>query len=369
MENKEYIIAMPYFSNGGGVNFPDTKGKCPCFPASYYKGMSGIGARLFVMEIEKHIIKPYTMNGGGYRYIGQGKVPTICAMYHNVFSTFPEKPYIMEIDKTEICVAMRGRNPENSSDRTTGAHLEQTLEANAQGKTNCLTTVHKDNLIFSCLTPKRTEYGKQIRKQYEAGEIREQRKNIQQLEPREDGKTGTLTTAQKDNMIMERKPIQLNHSDREFGNQPRQQNRVYDEEGISPAVMANMSWKDNMIMERKPIQLNHSDREFGNQPRQQNRVYDEEGISPAVMANMSCGSHAVFNRCRIRRLTPTECARLQSIPDWYEWKGKFPDGKVKPTSDTQIYKLCGNGWNVEVIKHIFSFIDLESYEQICKANN
>ena len=323
MENKEYIIAMPYFSNGGGVNFPDTKGKCPCFPASYYKGMSGIGARPFVMEIEKHIIKPYTMNGGGYRYIGQGKVPTICAMYHNVFSTFPEKPYIMEIDKTEICVAMRGRNPENSSDRTAGAHLEQTLEANAQGKTNCLTTVHKDNLIFSCLTPKRTEYGKQIRKQYETGEIREQRKNIQQLEPREDGKTGTLTTAQK----------------------------------------------DNMIMERKPIQLNHSDREFGNQPRQQNRVYDEEGISPAVMANMSCGSHAVFNRCRIRRLTPTECARLQSIPDWYEWKGKFPDGKVKPTSDTQIYKMCGNGWNVEVIKHIFSFIDLEAYEQICKANN
>ena len=314
MENKEYIIAMPYFSNGGGVNFPDTKGKCPCFPASYYKGMSGIGARPFVMEIQKHIIKPYTMNGGGYRYIGQGKVPTICAMYHNVFSTFPEKPYIMEIDKTEICVAMRGRNPENSSDRTAGAHLEQTLEANTQGKTNCLTTVHKDNLIFSCLTPKRTEYGKQIRKQYEAGEISEQRKNIQQLEPREDGKTNTLTTVQKDNMIMERKPIQLN-----------------------PA------------------------REFGDQPQQQNRVYDEEGISPAVMANMSCGSHAVFNRCRIRRLTPTECARLQSIPDWYEWKGKFPDGKVKPTSDTQIYKLCGNGWNVEVIKHIFSFIDMDAY--------
>ena len=323
MENKEYIIAMPYFSNGGGVNFPDTKGKCPCFPASYYKGMSGIGARPFVMEIEKHIIKPYTMNGGGYRYIGQGKVHTICAMYHNVFSTFPEKPYIMEIDKTEICVAMRGRNPDNPSDRTAGTHLEQRLEMNTQGETNCLTTVSKDNLVMRCLTPRRTEYGKQIRKQYEAGEISEQRKNIQQLEPREDGKTNCLTTVQK----------------------------------------------DNMIMERKPIQLNHSDREFGNHPRQQNRVYDEEGIIPAVMANMSCGSHAVFNRCRIRRLTPTECARLQSIPDWYEWKGKFPDGKVKPTSDTQIYKMCGNGWNVEVIKHIFSFIDLDKYEQICKANN
>ena len=303
------------------------------------------------------------MNGGGYRYIGQGKVPTICAMYYNVFSTFPEKPYIMEIDKTEICVAMRGRNPENSSDRTAGAHLEQTLEANTQGKTNCLTTVNKDNLIFSCLTPKRTEYGKQIRKQYEAGEIREQRKNIQQLEPRDDGKTGTLTTAQKDNMIMERTEESID----------RIRKNIRSAEGKTNSFLAS-SYKGAAangmpLVERKPIQLNHSDKEFGNQPRQQNRVYDEEGISPAVMANMSCGSHAVFNRCRIRRLTPTECARLQSIPDWYEWKGKFPDGKVKPTSDTQIYKMCGNGWNVEVIKHIFSFIDLDKYEQICKANN
>ena len=40
----------------------------------------------------------------------------------------------------------------------------------------------------ACLTPRRTEYGKQIRKEYEAGIVKEQRKNIQQLEPREDRK-------------------------------------------------------------------------------------------------------------------------------------------------------------------------------------
>ena len=202
-----------------------------------------------------------------------------------------------------------------------------------------------------------------IRDRYEAGEISEQRKNIQQLEPRDDGKTGTLTTAQKDNMIMERTEESID----------RIRKNIRSAEGKTNSFLAS-SYKGAAangmpLVERKPIQLNHSDKEFGNQPRQQNRVYDEEGISPAVMANMSCGSHAVFNRCRIRRLTPTECARLQSIPDWYEWKGKFPDGKVKPTSDTQIYKMCGNGWNVEVIKHIFSFIDLDKYEQICKANN
>lgn len=44
----------------------------------------------------------------------------------------------------------------------------------------------------------------------------------------------------------------------------------------------------------------------------------------------------------LRRLTPLECARLQTVPDWYEWV----------VSDTQIYRMCGNGWTVRVIEHI-----------------
>lgn len=45
---------------------------------------------------------------------------------------------------------------------------------------------------------------------------------------------------------------------------------------------------------------------------------------------------------KLRRLTPLECARLQTVPDWYEWI----------VSDTQIYRMCGNGWTVRVIEHI-----------------
>src|SRR3990167_4137878 len=52
-------------------------------------------------------------------------------------------------DMTTICVAQRGRNPENPSDRTTGAPTEQRLEPNSQGTTNTLTGVQKDNLILS----------------------------------------------------------------------------------------------------------------------------------------------------------------------------------------------------------------------------
>lgn len=44
----------------------------------------------------------------------------------------------------------------------------------------------------------------------------------------------------------------------------------------------------------------------------------------------------------LRRLTPVECARLQTVPGWYEWV----------VSDTQIYRMCGNGWTVRVIEHI-----------------
>lgn len=48
----------------------------------------------------------------------------------------------------------------------------------------------------------------------------------------------------------------------------------------------------------------------------------------------------------LRKLTPRECARLQTVPDWYKWV----------VSDTQIYRMCGNGWTVKVIEHILGHL-------------
>ena len=45
-------------------------------------------------------------------------------------------------------VAMRGRNPDNPSDRSVGSPTEQRLEANTQGTSNYLTSVQKDNLLL-----------------------------------------------------------------------------------------------------------------------------------------------------------------------------------------------------------------------------
>lgn len=44
----------------------------------------------------------------------------------------------------------------------------------------------------------------------------------------------------------------------------------------------------------------------------------------------------------IRKLTVTECKRLQTVPESY----------VFPTSQAQAYKMLGNGWTVDVIAHI-----------------
>ena len=59
------------------------------------------------------------------------------------------KTYCLDTGNTNAVeiVAMRGRNPENPKDRTAGLPTEQMLEKRGDGKTNCLPTVQKDNLV------------------------------------------------------------------------------------------------------------------------------------------------------------------------------------------------------------------------------
>lgn len=57
------------------------------------------------------------------------------------------------MNNESIIVASRGRNPENPADRTPGTHVEQRLEPNSEGICNTLTTVQKDNMLLeSCDT-------------------------------------------------------------------------------------------------------------------------------------------------------------------------------------------------------------------------
>lgn len=198
-------------------------------------------------------------------------------------------------DMDLICVAMRGRNPNNPNERTAGAKTEQRLEPNEHGKTNCLTSVSKDNLILGSIKMGRTDEAKTIRKENSKKGIDYSPFNLRQI-------TG-IDTEKMSTLLANPNPL-----------------------------------KDNLIL--------------GCDIRKDEGIrIRENGKSGTLTARArtdeSCGQN-VFENYRIRRLTPKECMNLQSVPEWYKWHPKI--------SESQQYKMLGNGWNCAVIKHNFIYI-------------
>lgn len=153
------------------------------------------------------------------------------------------------------------------------------------------------------LVPKRTEYGKQIRKQYESGEIKEQRKNITELRPRKDGITNKITTVQKDNLLLEGYPMASS--------------------GDCYAIGSVAAFNS---------------KEFG--------CGYVDGISKTLKAEKHDIS-VVFNDYRIRKLTPKECWRLMGFSDQDYQKAQSVN------SNSQLYKQAGNSIVVDVLFYIF----------------
>lgn len=219
--------------------------------------------------------------------------------------------------KDNMCiVAMRGRNPDNPSDRTAGNPTEQRLEMNTQGTSNCLTSVQKDNLVMESqvLTPKRTEYGKQIRKAYESGQIQESRHNMTELEPRQDGVSNTLTTVQKDNMVLVKQATKQGYTECELGG------------------VADLSFPDSAT--------------------RRGRVQECGNVCPTIMAQNQelC---RIETQYRIRKLTPRECGRLMGVSD------EDIDRMAAVNSNTQLYKQFGNSIVVDVMCAMFKNLNIK----------
>jgi DNA-cytosine methyltransferase len=67
-----------------------------------------------------------------------------------------------------------------------------------------------------------------------------------------------------------------------------------------------------------------------------------DGKTPTLTTSAWESNNYLLNNGRVRKLTPIECERLQTVPDGY----------TDCVSDTQRYKMLGNGWTVDVIAHI-----------------
>jgi DNA-cytosine methyltransferase len=79
----------------------------------------------------------------------------------------------------------------------------------------------------------------------------------------------------------------------------------------------------------------------------------EDGKSYCVETG---NAQAIEMNYRIRRLTPGECESLQTMPKGYTAKGMM-NGKEVAISDTQRYRMLGNGWTRDVIAFILQFMD------------
>lgn len=80
-------------------------------------------------------------------------------------------------------------------------------------------------------------------------------------------------------------------------------------------------------------------------PRGYNKggVKAEDGKTTVLPASSWPLNNLLLHDGLVRKLTPIECERLQTVPDNY----------TAVVSDTQRYKMLGNGWTVDVIVHIF----------------
>jgi len=107
--------------------------------------------------------------------------------------------------------------------------------------------------------------------------------------------------------------------------------------------------KDSLIVSTKPNQINPSKKAGGKQPYMQDRVFHKKGKSHALTESFASRTHVgEENNLSWRKLTPLECMRLQTVPDDY----------LMPVSNSQKYKLLGNGMTVDVIAHILNNMKL-----------
>jgi DNA (cytosine-5)-methyltransferase 1 len=140
--------------------------------------------------------------------------------------------------------------------------------------------------------------------------------------------------------------------DSNSGTQPYQQDRVYDADGIVPAL--NKGKSDLILRVKSATSQGYEEATIGDSiytSRTESKTRrGRVGKQKAQTLETSC-NQAVVEGYRIRRLTPIECERLQGFPDNHTAFGNY-DGVVKPMSNTQRYKQCGNAVTVDVVSAV-----------------
>ncbi len=232
-----------------------------------------------------------------------------------------------------------------------GILLKDILESGLswQDKSYCMTASYDGAVVWNTLQrSQRSMIAEPVSVAQRGRYIQSGKRNVkceggteQHIEARKDGKSNCLTTVQKDSMVAV--PINtFNNS----GEKSRTFMAGYYKYGEA-TILTNDGFKGGTTAVAVHVRVG----EYGRGGQGQ-RIYSVRGKSVTLSANGG-GQGAKTGLYRIdlpdgdyiiRKLTPIEAERLQTLPDNY----------TEGISTTQRYKCIGNGWTVEVISHILN---------------
>ena len=219
--------------------------------------------------------------------------------------------------------AMRGRNPEDPSDRTAGVPTEQRLEINEKGLCNALTTVQKDNRVIE---GDKQDYVSRRYNEFieENGYVPEMfvaynKTEIKDIAPT---LTGQCSSPSGSSAVLKLEtPVKVNVANK----------KGYEE--ANPGDYVNITYPGSKTKRGR--------------------------VGNGVAHTLTCGdgNAVITENVRIRKLTPRECLRLMGWKD--EQIDKIVAAKI---SGTQQYRQAGNGIVVQVLESIFKALFLGEIE-------
>lgn len=219
--------------------------------------------------------------------------------------------------------AMRGRNPEDPSDRTAGVPTEQRLEINEKGLCNALTTVQKDNLVIE---EDKTDYVSRRYNEFieEKGYVPEMFVAYNKTEVKDVAPTltGQCSSPSGSSAVLKLEtPVKVNVANK----------KGYEE--ARPGDYVNITYPGSKTKRGR--------------------------VGNGVAHTLTCGdgNAVITENVRIRKLTPRECLRLMGWKD--EQIDKIVAAKI---SGTQQYRQAGNGIVVQVLESIFKALFLGEIE-------
>lgn len=232
-----------------------------------------------------------------------------------------------------VGIAQRGRYVESRSrsSKCSGG-TEQYFEARTDGKSNCVSTVQKDSMVAEPVNITASGKSQTLKAQY--------------------SKSGAMnfcaySSTYGASAIAE--PVRVGAMPRPNGELSTSQGfRVYSTEGKAvgvKAVSGGAGGKTGLYAIPVEFENGVPTKAISCADGKTYTVYEvKSGLitikSKQYPIKLADGYYI------IRKLTISECKRLQTVPEWYEF----------PVSDTQAYKMLGNGWTIDVIVHLLKAV-------------